>query len=157
MCVTDCWHAYRFHNNFQHSHSKIGIVDFASILAKDCLNNSFTNENPNNIALTIDVPSPQPKSSQGDQEVGIVDEHSAVSALASLLNSPSGSKGSNKKTSATPQKTNLRNCFEGHKLVPTKEIEVYRKSIKLDNGKETTVSAERRKRARCKACKFKTS
>ena len=33
----------------------------------------------------------------------------------------------------------------------------YRKSIKLDNGKETSVSAERRKRARCKVCKSKTS
>merc|ERR1739836_106886 len=32
MCVTNCWHAYRFHNNFRHSHHKIGIVHFASIL-----------------------------------------------------------------------------------------------------------------------------
>ena len=52
--------------------------------------------------------------------------------------------------------TNLRNCFEGHKLVPTEEMEGYRKSIKLDNGKETSVSAERRKRGRCRVCKSKT-
>ena len=61
------------------------------------MNNSFTNENPINIALTIDVPSPQSKSTQGDQEVGIVDEHSAVSALTLSLNSTPGSKGSSKK------------------------------------------------------------
>ena len=95
ICVTDCWNAYKFHNNYRHKHNKIGIVDFASILAKDCLNNEFSNENPTNIALTIDVPSPQKHAR--DPVVGTHDEHSAVSALTSSLNSPPGSKGSNKK------------------------------------------------------------
>ena len=58
--------------------------------------------------------------------------------------------------SAAPQKTNLRSCFEGHDFVPT-QIEVYKKIIKLENGKGSSVNAERRKCARCKVCKSKTS
>ena len=36
-------------------------------------------------------------------------------------------------------------------------MEGCRKSIKVDNGKATSVSAERRKRFRCRVCKSKTS
>ena len=126
------------------------------------MNNPFSDENPRNIALTIDVPpSATREDNQDDQEGGVVDENSAMSALTSSLNSPPGSKGSSKQksnaTSTSGKTHNLRDCFQGHELIPTEETEVYGKVIKLDNGKDKEVKGVRRKRVRCKACKSKTS
>ena len=47
ICVTDCWHAYKYHcaHSSTYHHHGIRIVDFAGILAKDCLNNP-SEENP---------------------------------------------------------------------------------------------------------------
>ena len=42
MTVTDSWKACRHQLSHQHSHKNISLVDFASILAKDCLENKHS-------------------------------------------------------------------------------------------------------------------
>ena len=50
-------------------------------------------------------------------------------------------------------KSNIRDCFNGHDLIQSQEMESYYKRDKEDQLKP----AERRKRGRCKACKKKTT
>jgi hypothetical protein len=46
ICITDCWLGYKHHLHPNHHHKKteIEIVSFASILAKDCLYNSYSSD-----------------------------------------------------------------------------------------------------------------
>ena len=57
MTVCDCWRGYRFHLPVDHQHKNISVIDFASILGKDCLYNNYSNVKPSEMMLTIGVPS----------------------------------------------------------------------------------------------------
>ncbi len=57
MLVTNCWNAYKHHLNFCHCHKHIGIVNFASILACDCLSNTCSTISIEDQALVITVSS----------------------------------------------------------------------------------------------------
>ena len=128
ICVTDCWNAYRYHIDHRNHHKNIGIVKFASILAKDCLNNTFTKQPPSNVAVSIGISSEQPQENRSEdvtfnyvRDNSTLDDHSLLSALTSSLSSP---HATNSSTSSTPR-SNIRDCFNGHDLVQCQEMESY--------------------------------
>ena len=147
ICVTDCWNAYRYHIDHRNPHKDRGICKFAAIVAKDCLNNSFSKDPPSNVAsLSIGVSRKQPQQNKNDdvtfnyvRENSTLDDQSILSALTSSLSSPHGTNSS--KSSRTP-KNNIRDCFHGHNLVQCQEMESYYKRDREDKPKP----AERRKR-----------
>ena len=57
MTICDAWHGYRHHLPLRHPHQKIVVLQFASILAEDCLENQFGTDQPSSMMLTIGVPS----------------------------------------------------------------------------------------------------
>ena len=56
MIVTDSWKAYRHHLPMGSKRKKMSLVDFTSILARDCLENQYTDHDPSTIMLTIPDP-----------------------------------------------------------------------------------------------------
>ena len=60
MTVTDCWKAYKFHLPEGHRHKDMTVVEFASLLTQDLLDNMLSREIPDklegtSVAHTIDV------------------------------------------------------------------------------------------------------
>ena len=53
MTVADCWRAHHAHLPHGHRHASLGITEFTSILAKDCLENEFSNERPSDAMVNI--------------------------------------------------------------------------------------------------------
>ena len=56
MCVTDSWKAYRHALSINDKHKKLGLVEFANLLALDCLENEYDDEDPTDRAMSIGVP-----------------------------------------------------------------------------------------------------
>ena len=131
--MTDCWNAYRYHIDHRHPHKDIGIIKFAAILAKDCLHNSFSKEPPSNVTLSIGVSSKQPQENKTEdvtfnyvKENSTLDDQSIMYALTSSLSSPCATNSSKLST----PKSNIRDCFNGHDVVQSQEMESYYKRDK---------------------------
>ena len=55
ICVVDIYHGYKFHCGTRHRHKCLSLTEFVQLLAKDCLENSFSQDIPDEPALTIDL------------------------------------------------------------------------------------------------------
>ena len=54
MTVTHCWRACHAHPPHGHrQHASLGVTEFTSILAKNCLGNEFSNERPSDVTVNI--------------------------------------------------------------------------------------------------------
>ena len=68
VCVTDSWQAYRFHLENNHRHKKNGILEFAKILCRDMLENSYSKDVDSDNALIIDVDENQEQNQHFSQD-----------------------------------------------------------------------------------------
>ena len=58
LTVTDCWRAYRHHLHKRHRHKNIGIAEYASLLAKDLLENRMSRSIPDTERLNMNIQEP---------------------------------------------------------------------------------------------------
>jgi Transposase IS4 len=59
ICITDSWKGYQHHLHDNHRHKGMELLDFAKILAKDMIENKYTNTPTSQSAYSImDVPPP---------------------------------------------------------------------------------------------------
>ena len=135
MTIVDMWHGYQYHLNHQHRHKSLTAVQFASILAKDCLNNGFSRRLPSEMAFTIGIPSnlrPQP----------------SLSPMTASLSAGAGATGTTMNTVAS---TSTAATFS-HVLEVCPYVETYNK-----RGREGQINnGTRNRRGYCRACKKKT-
>ena len=139
MTIVDMWHGYRYHLNHQHRHKNLSALQFASILAKDCLNNGFSRRLPSEMAFTIGIPSTLPRTESLSPMTASARSASNAAAAASTTSTTVASSG------GTPAVFN-------HVLELCTMTQSYRKRGR--DGKMR--SGERQKRGYCRCCKKKT-
>jgi hypothetical protein len=133
-----------------HRHKNIGVVDFASILAKDMLENTFPDEN--SVAMTIPAETNSSASDETAVELNssiesakefvsshsMLDESTLISALTELS------------SSSPSQALEVNANSKKHQLVISEEW------VNHSNHNEQR-SGKRRKRGKCKICSKNTS
>ena len=137
MTVIDMWHGYRHHLNHQHRHKSLTAVQFASILAKDCLNNGFSRRLPSEMAFTIGIPSNlRPQQS--------------LSPMTASLSAGAGAGAAGTTTMNTSASTTAATFSHVLELCPY--VDTYKK-----RGREGQMNnGIRNRRGYCRACEKKT-
>ena len=147
MTITDCWLAYKFHLGKRHPHKNITVVEFASILGKDCLNNDYSSLKPSDMMLTIGV-SPTRACSISSFTDDFSTPARKRKKIEATTTTPASSVATPSVSSTTKTTESIHKVFREHMVQQTPKDEDY-----FENGKHGT----RRKRGRCRARGSKTT
>jgi hypothetical protein len=187
MTIVDSWKAYSHHLSKRHRHKQIGIIEFASLLARDLLHNKMTR--------TADVPGEkceviasiksdnQPLKEQGTpMEVTVNTKENPIDLDAEKLSQDSflnvidlyeSDKNSEKikfkkkferfEKGLSPKDSNPdnddfpRSLHLVHTVVQNHEYVLESKNTVDKGGRERTTSCRRRRRGKCVYCGHNTS
>jgi hypothetical protein len=150
MTVTDACCAYKYHLNHRHKHKDIGVVQFASMLALDCLTNKFTDARPSDSVLEIDVTQATTETDTAIEFLSnktTMDEQSIISALSS----PTGSSLSGNLMERKKKAIEELKC----KHILTQSDEMLKFTSHQPDGHLR--KGKRHSRGSCRACKRKTA
>ena len=143
ITVCDAWLGYKHHLPDVHPHKNMSILQFASVLARDCLENEYGNTRPSSMMLTIGVPTVGSFSS-------VTDEFGTPAKKSKTDHSPkSAASVGTKTTSSISTSTSVREAFKRHEELEQAPMDI---PFECDGRK-----GRRRSRGRCRSCGMKTS
>ena len=169
ITVTDSWKAYRHHLHPRHRHKHIGIAEFASLCAKDLLNNKMSREvpNPETMNTTIGVRK-HPRAAKTGPRTGTVirlkpnhlkevpeTEKLTQDSWLSEIDLAESSEETKESDTESKDKGNRKippTTHEVHTIILNNEWTTEHKTKTHCNSKRKTSSSKRRKRGKCLYC-----
>ena len=159
-CITDAWKGYKHHLPSQHRHKKAGILEFSSILGKDCLENKFSVTPECEQAMNLDVPdaATTPTRLSTEQlalQFSTIDKEIASQALSELTNSVRKDiQAASTATSQAASRNSSENTSCQHHVLINNE-DFFRTVVTEKDG--SIRATKRRKRGKCCVCDASTS